>query len=109
MDEDAFLSKFSDLYNDLRDQYHATVIYDGVTVAGPGDLNASGSMFLGSQMFARFDAKTCALMIDMLKDIRNTARQCQEVNKVPTTSPKAKCRPVITIDGSGLPDVDWRN
>lgn len=108
MDKAAFLSKFTGLYTDLREQCHATIYYQGVKVAGPGEINTSGSMFLGSEILARFDADTCALMLDMLKDIRDSARKCQEVNEVPTTNPKADCTPIITIDNTGVPSCKWR-
>jgi hypothetical protein len=117
MDRTDFVSEFRQLYTDIRNNCHGSIVFDGENLTRADDddppwvkpsIKAANRLFDLFGIGANVDLQTAETMIAMMKDMRDSALKCQEINAVPTTNPKADCRPIITIDANGWPSCEWR-
>ena len=111
MDRTDFVSDFRQLYADIRNKCHGSIVFDGENLTRADDDDPPGlkpSIKAANQLFDLFGAGNAEQMIALMKDMRNMALQCQEMNALPTTNPKGDCRPIITIDQTGWPSCEWR-
>ncbi|MBV9775163.1 MAG: hypothetical protein JO040_14515 [Gemmatimonadetes bacterium] len=104
-----FVTRIKGLYTDLR-EVGGSLLLDGENRTRAGDTDKEGlkpSVQLAWDLWDRFDSETRDSLVDRIDFYIRTARLCIEAQQNPMTrDPRAKCRPVITIDEFGSPTCD---
>jgi aromatic ring-opening dioxygenase LigB subunit len=106
-----FVTAMQKIYSEVR-SVGGSIVVDGENRTRSADEGPYGSIKLSVQLawdlMARLDSDELRSVVDRIEEIIRQARHCREAQENPLTKdPKAKCRPVVRIDESGLPEVDW--
>lgn len=106
-----FVSEFRQLYTDIRDECHGSIVWNGDNLTRAADDDPPGlkpSIRAANALFDLYgEGSNAEEIISALQQARHDARVCREINAIPTTNPKADCRPIIKIDETGWPLTEW--
>jgi aromatic ring-opening dioxygenase LigB subunit len=106
-----FVTSIQRIYSDVR-SVGGSIVVDGENRTRSADEGPYGSIKSSVQLawdlMARLDSDELRSVVDRIDEIIRHARHCREAQTDPLTrDPKAKCRPVVRIDETGLPEVEW--